>query len=174
MDPTTFAQLQANAENSYRPSQPKAQPKKKKRGGLAGLVGNVVHGAVAPFEYLGKAAIVNPVRQLAAEATGNKKAAKNAKRATRENLGLGEKGTDFGGGLKKFVGNSAGALLSVAAPGANTIKRAATIGAGGGASAALAEKDSNLEDVISGALVGGATGGALKGCLLYTSDAADD
>lgn len=136
---------------------------KKKRGGVAGFLGDVAHAAISPFAYLGNAAIVNPTKQLAADVTGNKKAAANARKSTNENLGLGEQGTDFTGGLKKFVGNSAQALLTAVAPAAATLKKGATVGAATGASSALAQKDSTLEDVATGALAGGATGGALTG-----------
>lgn len=147
------------------PQQPKPQPKQapKKRGGVAGFVGNVVRGVVSPVTGTLKNTIGNPIRQTAAALTGNDQAYANATRQKNKDLGLGEKGTDFGGGLKKFISNSAGTALLAAAPGASTIRGAAAQGAAGGAAAALGEKDSTLEDVITGGLVGGATGGALKG-----------
>lgn len=134
----------------------------KKSGGVSGFLGNVVHGAVQPFNYLAHAAIVDPAREIAAQVTGNKKAAVNARKADNANLGLGNKGTDFTGGLKKFVGNSAQALLDVAAPGVSSIKGGAALGAATGASSSLADRNSSLGSVLEGGLAGGATGGALS------------
>lgn len=136
-------------------------PTKKKQGGIAGFLGNVAHAAASPFEYLLNAAIVNPIKENSAILTGNKTALANAKKKSNENLGLGEQGTDFTGGLKKFVGNSAQALLTVAAPGASTFRKGAAIGTGTGAGSALAEKDSTVGDVLAGGLYGAATGGTL-------------
>lgn len=155
-------QFDANQATASTP-RPTVTPPKKKSGGIAGFVGNVAHGIAAPFEYLTKAAIVNPIRETAADITGNKVAAKNAQTSTRRNLGIGDDAKDFSGGLKKFIGNSAGALLTVAAPGTSSIKGAAATGAAGGASSALAQDGSTFNDVIAGGLAGAATGGALKG-----------
>lgn len=69
-----------------------------------------------PFIYFGKVDIANPARELAAEFTGNKTALRNARRQSNIDLGLGEKGTDFGGGLKKLTGNTIQAGLTIAAP----------------------------------------------------------
>lgn len=161
MNPAEFAQLQANAEAAYKPTSTAVT--KRSRGGIAGTVGKLVHGAVAPFEYLGKSAFGSPVRQLAAQISGNEQAKTKAWRDKNIDLGLGEKGTDFAGGAKKFIGNSAQALLLPAAPAVSTVKGAAALGAGAGGAAALAEPNSSVEDVLTGATVGAVTGGALKG-----------
>lgn len=158
----TAQELAAVKNDMSRPTATVA-PKKPGRGGLAGFVGNVVHGAVAPFEYLGNAAIVNPAKELAAQFTGNKEALRNAERGSNRNLGLGDKGTDIVGGLKKWAGESAQALLAPAAAGTGTIRGAAAVGAGTGAGSALAERDSSLEDVLTGAALGGATAGGIVG-----------
>lgn len=78
---------------------------------------NVAQGIASPFEYLAKADIINPTRQLAAQFTHNNVAARNAQLATNRNLGLGDNGTDFTGGLRKWAGNTAQIGLDVAAPG---------------------------------------------------------
>lgn len=84
---------------------------------VTNVAGDIGKAVASPFVYLGKADIVNPTRELAAEFSGNQQAAANANRAANENLGLGADGTNFKGGLEKWAGNSAGALLTVAAPG---------------------------------------------------------
>ncbi len=147
--------------NSSTIQQPQQTMQPKKSGGLSSFLGGVAHAAVSPFEYLGRAAIVNPTRELAAQFSGNKVAATNAEKASNKNLGLGEKGTDFTGGLKTFVGNSAQALLTPLAPGATGIKAAAKLGAATGAASALTDRNSTAGDVLAGGLIGGATGGAL-------------
>lgn len=138
-----------------------SMPPKKRGGGITGFLGGIAHGVVSPFEYLLNASIVNPIRQTAAQVSGNKTAATNAQKSTNANLGLGDKGTDFTGGLKKWAGNSAQALLTTAAPGTSSLKGAAAQGVTTGASAALTDRNSTLNDVLAGGVAGGATGGAL-------------
>lgn len=147
--------------NSFQAPAQSQQPQPKKRGGVGGFLENVVHSAVSPFEYLLKASVVNPTKEIAAQLTNNKTALANATKGSNQNLGLGDKGTDFTGGLKKFIGNSAQALLTTAAPAVNSIKTGAAIGAGTGASSALTNRDSTLNDVVEGGLLGGVTGGGL-------------
>lgn len=85
---------------------------------------DVVHPAInlgvsvaAPFTYMAKADIINPTRQLAAQFSHNPVAARNAQLSTNRNLGLGDKGTNFSGGLRKFGGNTAQVGLDLVAPG---------------------------------------------------------
>jgi len=160
-DQDTLNQLEAGYQSTRKVSAPKAVTANKPRGGLSGFLGNVVHGIISPVEGTLKNTIINPTRELAATFSGNKEARENARKAKRKDLGLGEKGTDFGGGLKKFVSNSVGTGLLLAAPGISTVRGAAAQGAAGGAAAALGEKDSTLGDVLAGGVVGGATGGTL-------------
>lgn len=137
-------------------------PQRKKRGGIGGILESVVRGAAEPFSYLLNTAIVNPAKELSASATGNRVALRNARRESNREIGLGEEGTDLEGGLKKWAGNSAQALLTTAAPAVNTVRKGATIGAGTGGSAALTDRDSTLGDIATGAAFGGVTGGGLS------------
>lgn len=134
----------------------------KKRGGIGGFLEGIVKGAAEPFGYLINTDIVNPIKSLSADFTHNKVAAANANKESNREIGLGENGTDLVGGLKKLGGNSAQALLSVAAPGISSIKGGAALGAATGAAAASTNRDSSLADVLEGGAIGGATGGALS------------
>lgn len=141
-----------------------SQPQKKKaRGGIVGLAENIARGAAEPFSYLANTAIVNPAKEIAAQVTGNKVAARNANRESNIEIGLGEHGTDIANAAKKWAGNSAQALIAGATPEINTIRKGAAIGGATGASAALAQEDSTAEDVLAGGVMGGATGGVLSG-----------
>lgn len=88
---------------------------------VTNVVGNIGKTAASPFVYLAKTDIINPTRELAAEFSGNKQAEANARRQSNIDLGLGAQGTDIKHGLEKFAGNSAGALLTAAAPGASRL-----------------------------------------------------
>lgn len=70
-----------------------------------------------PATYFLNADIINPTKELAAEASGNKVAAKNANIKSNENLGLGDKGDRLGHGLLKLGVNSAFAGLGASSPG---------------------------------------------------------
>ncbi len=153
------------------------QPQTAAKKNTGGLLGGFAKGIASPFEYLLNASILNPTRELAAQFTGNKVALKNARRQSNVDLGLGEKGTDFTGGAKKFAGNSAQALLTVGTGGLNSALAAkgvgtggriaadAAIGAGFGGSAELANRDSTLGSVLKQSAIGGATSGALTGAM---------
>lgn len=142
---------------------PMPVPQKKKRGGLMGFVEDTAKSIIDPFAYLINTDIVNPAKETAAQLTGNKVALRNAKKETNRELGMGENAEDFAGGLKKWAGNSGGALLNFATPAAGSIGKQAALGAGFGASQALASPDSSASDVLTGALGGGAFGGAVGG-----------
>jgi hypothetical protein len=159
---TSFTSFAKERGISPQEAQPSA-PVKKKRGGIGGVLENVAKGAAEPFSYLANSTIVNPTKELAAQVTGNKVAERNAIRESNRELGLGDKGDDIVGGLKKWGGNSAQALLSVAAPAAKSIKAGAALGAATGGASAITDRNSDLGDVLTGATIGGATGGAMSG-----------
>ena len=81
-------------------------------------IGGVAQGIASPFEYLGQNAIVDPIKQLADEVTGNNQAyASKTMQQQNQDLGLGAKGTNLAGGLEKLGGNVAQVGLDVVAPG---------------------------------------------------------
>lgn len=132
-------------------------------GGVGGFVRSAVQGMIDPFEYLGKAAIVNPTRELAADITGNKEAKKNAVKASNKNLGIGDNADDFVGGLKKWAGNSAQAVLGAKVPNPATFKGAAALGAANSGAYALTDRDSDLVDVLTAGVTGAGLGAGFKG-----------
>lgn len=142
---------------------PQEGKKIKKRGGIGGFIENIARSAAEPFSYMINSAIINPLKEEAAAFTGNKVALRNARRESNRELGMGDDARDIGGGLKKLAGNTAQVGLTLAAPGASTVRGAAAVGAGTGAGSALAQKDSTLSDVLTGGVLGGITGGTLKG-----------
>jgi len=168
-----FSTEELEAFRTVKPTAPQQQTPSasKKRGGIGGFVEGIARGVAQPFSYLANSAIINPARELTAKYTGNEIALRNAQRRSNENLGVGEVTNqqiaggegDLGGGLKKWAGNSAQALLGAAVPGASSIKGGAALGAGTGASAALAERDSGIGDILTGGLIGGVTGGGISG-----------
>lgn len=93
---------------------------------VTNTVGDVAKSIGNAGSYLGKAAIIDPAVQTLADFSGDPyvKAAANEK--FNEDLGLGPKGTDLGGGLKKWAGNSTTALLTVAAPGIDNLIKSGT------------------------------------------------
>lgn len=98
---------------------------------VTGVVGGVAKAVASPFAYLAKADIINPIKENAAILTGNDAAQINTNRQSNVDLGLGDQGTDLGSGLEKWAGNSAGALLTVAAPGVDSVaKNVVTKGVG--------------------------------------------
>lgn len=153
MDPATFSQLQSNAEQAYAPPAPvsRAQTTTRKPGGVSGFLSGIAHSVVDPFISTGKALAYAPAaigREL-----------KNKPITDLQQKAFGT--TNQGDIAKKIIGNTAQVGLTVAAPGANTIRKAAITGAATGASSALAQKGSTANDVLAGGLAGGATGGAL-------------
>jgi hypothetical protein len=155
---------------------------------VTNVVGGVGKAVAAPFTYLANTDIINPAKDLIDQATGNTAASNSQHTKDNINLGLGANGTNFGGGLEKWAGNSAGALLTVAAPGiggavdkgASSIIPAAAnqliktvvpkvaegsvIGAGLGATGA-AGNDGSVKQVLEGAGTGALTGAAFGGAL---------
>lgn len=120
------------------------------------VVGGIAKAATQPFTYLAKADIINPTRELAAQLTGNQQAQANAQRQSNIDLGLGPSGTDLKSGLEKLAGNSAGALLTVAAPGASKLIE-------GGVSRILPEAaPSVFRTVVPKAIAGSQIGGAFN------------
>lgn len=125
-----------------------------------GIFGAIASSLLQAPKYFVNADIVNPAKELMAQATGNKVAEQNATRQSNENLGLGAKGTNFGGGLKTLAGNTAqlaGTVLAPEAKGAGIIPKAAAAMKGGaiiGGGSALA----NNQNVLKGAAEGAATG----------------
>lgn len=139
-------------------------------GGLAGFLGNAAKSIAHPFGYIGNAVFASPVKELAAQVTGNKTAYKHALSGDKDNLGIAHDANgnttadaSFSKGLKRWAGNSAQVALSLAEPGAGNVVKNAAVGAGYGASSALAQDNSNLGDVLKGGLIGGATGAAVGG-----------
>lgn len=140
-------------------------PVSQRSGGFGGLLGGIARSIAEVPAYFINAAVVNPTKELAAQATGNKLALKNARMESNRELGLGSSGQDLEGGLKKWAGNTA-QLAAMAVP----VGKAASVGGklatgagtgavyGGGASLA---GGGSLEDVLSGAVQGGAIGGVL-------------
>lgn len=121
--------------------------------------GDVAQGIADPFEYLGKNAIVDPARQLAAQVTGNQQAGQNAEASTRENLGLGQSGTDIGSALKGLASNTAQVGLDVAAPGiAKGVGTAVEGAADLGTSAAGKVASGVIKGAAEGAAIGGPQG----------------
>lgn len=146
-------------QNPQLPSSASVQmPVAQKRGGFGGLLDNVVRGAAEPFSYLLNTAIVNPAKQEIARATGNKTAQRNAVNETRQELG-----GDLGGAAKKWAGNSIQALATGLAPNPASFKGAAALGAVNSGGMKLAEKDSNLVDILTNAAIGAGTGAGFKG-----------
>lgn len=140
-------------------------PVSQRSGGFGGLLGGIARSIAEVPAYFINAAVVNPTKELAAQATGNKLALRNARMESNRELGLGSSGQDLEGGLKKWAGNTA-QLAAMAVP----VGKAASVGGklatgagtgavyGGGASLA---GGGSLEDVLSGAVQGGAIGGVL-------------
>lgn len=125
----------------------------KKAGGLTGLIENVARGFARPFNQLLVEPTVSAGKQVAAELTHNKVAEKNA---NKNLFGGAKNATDA---IKNIAGNAAQVGLSAVAPEAGSLVKNVALGAGYGGSSALAQRGSTAEDVINGALKGGATGG---------------
>lgn len=146
------------------PKTKKPEPKKE-RGGVAGFLERAAKSTINTGRHFVDVSITNPVKETAAQLTGNKKALANARKQSNVELGLGEKGTDFGGGVKNFIGNSAQLGANFIAPGGVTLGSKIIQGAKAGAVAGGGQALANDENVVEGVLSGAATGGAASGIL---------
>lgn len=134
--------------------------------GSGGLLSRLASGIIAAPKYFAENDIVDPIKETAAQVTGNKVAAANAQQTSNQNLGLGKSGTNIGNATKKLVGNTADLASTLLIPEAKAglgarVVQGAKIGAVGGGGSALA----NNQNVLKGAVTGAATGGALNGVL---------
>lgn len=69
-----------------------------------------------PFGSLINTGVINPLKYDIAAATGNNQARRNADLKQNIDLGLGEKGTNYGNSLKRTAGNGVQAIATVLAP----------------------------------------------------------
>lgn len=123
------------------------------------LVLDFLKGIASPFEYLAKADIINPARELLAGNDPQKN--QNALQQTRDTLNLGQSGTNITGALRKFAGNTAqigldvvGGELAGGAVGAVGAEGATGVGA-----STLAKVGTGIvKGAVGGAAVGGAQG----------------
>lgn len=143
------------------PKYTKAAPGTSGKSG-SGLLSRLIGGITAAPKYFVNNDIVDPVKQLAAQATGNKQAYNNAFNTETKSL-AGNNKTNLSGALKTLAGNSAQLGATVLAPevkGAGIgakIVTGAKVGAVAGGGSALA----NNQDVLTGALEGAAVGGVV-------------
>jgi len=164
----------------------------KKKGGIQGFLGNVVDSVVTPAAKFVNQGLVqaggvyDTARMLAAQASNNTEAYKNADKAAKNRYkqygdtgGLFNKGTitneeeskkgDLATGIKKIGGTTAqiGATIAPVAKGAGILANATNFAKSGavyGAGESLANNGSltdATEAALKGAAVGGATGGVL-------------
>lgn len=126
---------------------------------VTGFVGGLAKSVAAPFEYLGKTDIINPIKENAAILTGNDKAEINTNRQSNVDLGLGANGTDITKGLEKWGGNSAGALLTVAAPGVENVTKSVVAG---GVDRALPDITPEAASKLTKYITRGTAGGVLN------------
>lgn len=137
--------------------------------------------------YLLKTAIANPIKETAAQLSGNKKAEQNATQQSNVDLGLGKNGKDLKHGLIKTGAEAASAATNLVGGGEATalktiikeggkqaIKRIgkdAAIGAAAGASNTLAnDPGATKKDIAKNTAFGGIIGGAAPGLLQGASD----
>ena len=116
-----------------------------------------LQGVASPFEYLGKAAIIDPAKEVIAQGNplnGNNKNEQRATQQSNEQLGLGQNGQNIGNALREFAGNSAQAIGDVVAPGAAKAIEEPIAGAVGGTAGKI------LGGATAGAAIGGAYGAA--------------
>jgi hypothetical protein len=148
--------------------QQRQQPQPQQQGGVGGFLKRAGVGLISAPKHFINTDIVNPVKETAAQVTGNRKALQNARTQSNKELGLGEKGTDFTGGLKNFVGNTAEIGANFIAPGGagiiSKVLQGAKAGAVAGAGSELAQGKS-VGDAVTGAVQGAAFGGATGGVL---------
>lgn len=126
------------------------------------MVKETVKGAADVGEYFLKTDIINPARELAAQATGNKEAYRNVEKDIKKTMG-----NNAGEALKRLAGNSAQLASLFLGPEAQA-GRLANVGrvAGGGALAsggASAANNESAADIAKSAAVGALFGGALQG-----------
>lgn len=122
----------------------------------------------SPFAYFVNTDIVNPIKEISADITHNKVAAKNARLESSREIGLGDNGTDIGKALQKWAGNAAQVGLTMAAPSTKgltfgkAVGTGALAGAGFGAASAQAN-NASLEETLKQLALGGALGGVTAG-----------
>lgn len=118
---------------------------------MSNLVMDFIHGAAQMPSYFLNADIVNPVKEIAAQVTGNQQAYNNAEQAQNQTLGLGQNGTNIGSAMTKLAGNTAQAGLYAF---------------GGEIGGAIGDTVTPVSDAVSSAVGGTAgkiAGGAVKG-----------
>ena len=146
------------------PRQQQASPQAPQQHG-GGVFGAIEHSLLQAPKYFINADIVNPIKETAAQLTGNKTAYQNAVRGAQQNLVGSNKlssnyGTNIKNATKTLAGNSAqlaGTVLAPEAKGAGILAKASAAAKGGaiiGGGSALA----NNQDVLKGATEGAATG----------------
>lgn len=121
------------------------------KGGISGFVGNLARGIAHPFAEFGTALAYTP-KAIYREAQG-----KSVDDIQKRVFGT----NDSGDIAKKIIGDTAQVGLSALTPAASSVVKQAGIGAGFGASSALAEDDSTFDSTLQGAAAGGITGGIL-------------
>lgn len=122
-----------------------------KSGGLTGFIAGAARSIAHPFAELGTAAYNVPA--TIKREVQNKPVGDIQKRV----FGT----TDSGSIAKKILGDTAQVGLTAVAPEAGSVLKNAAVGAGYGASSALAQDKSNLSSVLEGGAAGGLTGGAI-------------
>lgn len=154
---------QADVGQAVNPAAPNyAKTTAPKASGQTGLLSRVLGGLTQAPKYFLNADIVNPTKELAASATGNKQALANAQKAQTNTLGSTPMEA-----IKRLAGNSAQLATMVAAPEAKgvglgaKVAQGAKIGAVAGGGSALA----NNQNVLTGAATGALTGGVANGVL---------
>lgn len=143
-------------------------PAPQQGGGIGDFLKSFAKGIIEPASYLINTDIVNPWKETAATVTGNHVALRNAKKESHREIGLGDKGDNIGGALKKWGGNSAQFAAMMLAPEAKSFMGSVGVGAGtgaiaGGGSALASSPDSSLKDVLLGSVLGAGTGAAFAG-----------
>lgn len=155
-DPLGFGNFNSQALHTPTAAPVKAAPKQ-------GLLGKIGSSIIQAPKYFLNTDIVNPVKELAAQATNNKAALANATQASNENLGLGAQGTNIGEALKRLTGNTAQLAATVVAPEAKGAGLVSKIAAGSKAGAVIGGGSAlaNDQSVLQGAALGAVGGGAI-------------
>lgn len=120
-----------------------------------GILSRLVGGVTAAPKYFLNTDIINPAKELAAQATGNKQAYANAEKAQQNTIG-----NTPGEAAKRLAGNTAQLATLVLAPEAKAgltakVAQGAKVGAVAGAGSAAA----NDQNILKGAGLGAVTGG---------------
>lgn len=137
------------------------QSPQKSSGG--GILGNLIRGITQAPSYFLKTDIINPGRELAAQATGNKQAYQNAVKAQQQTIG-----NNPGQAFKRLAGNTAqlaGTLIAPEVKGAGLLPRVTAAAKGGavvGAGGSLANDQNVLKGAGEGALLGAVAPGVAK------------